>query len=75
MEMETCPVCKGDGLIGNGSEPHLKQGELRTCYVCKGTGKVSTETPKQVAESPEEESEKKDVVPEVESVDVGPVDE
>ena len=37
----TCIKCGGDGLIGQGPEPHLKQGRIVTCDVCLGKGKIT----------------------------------
>jgi hypothetical protein len=63
MEYVTCDLCRGDGLVGNGPEPHMKQGEVKTCPKCKGTGKIPTgtvqEEPKVDAEQPLDEVEKK----------------
>lgn len=46
--MTTCTKCVGSGLIGQGPNPHLREGRTETCDVCKGTGKIpeaaSTET-------------------------------
>lgn len=56
MTTEVCKKCHGDGIIGNGPEPHLKQGDTRTCDVCTGTGKVEVvET--QTAEAEEKKEE------------------
>lgn len=41
--MDTCKKCVGDGLIGAGEFPHLKQGRVETCDMCGGTGKTVTE--------------------------------
>ncbi len=44
--MNICDNCKGDGIVGVGENPHLKEGPQSTCPVCTGTGKVaSVETP------------------------------
>lgn len=37
-----CPVCRGEGIIGVGDQPHLRQGPLSTCPNCGGTGKVES---------------------------------
>src|ERR1035437_9767380 len=39
-----CDICKGEGLVGAGPEPHLKQGEISTCTNCSGTGQVGEVT-------------------------------
>ena len=39
--MITCENCKGDGIVGVGTEPWLKNGDNSTCKVCTGTGKVA----------------------------------
>jgi DnaJ-class molecular chaperone len=39
--METCKKCLGEGLIGAGDQPHLRQGKISTCLDCAGTGKES----------------------------------
>ena len=62
MEYVTCDLCRGDGLIGNGPEPHLKQGEVITCPKCKGTGKIPTGTVQEsenMDTQPLDEAEKK----------------
>ena len=41
--MTQCPKCLGDGLIGNGDNPHLKEGRIVTCPDCNGTGLVPEE--------------------------------
>ena len=33
-----CDVCKGNGLIGQGDQPWLRQGTLEVCKTCSGTG-------------------------------------
>lgn len=38
--MTTCTNCNGEGLVGQGDNPALKQGRIDTCSVCNGTGKV-----------------------------------
>lgn len=40
MHTEPCKNCNGDGQVGNGDKPWLKQGHLHTCEKCQGTGKV-----------------------------------
>lgn len=35
-----CGVCKGEGLVGVGENPHLKEGNISTCSACAGTGKL-----------------------------------
>ena len=35
-----CENCKGDGLVGAGEQPWLRQGRLERCTKCGGTGKV-----------------------------------
>ena len=74
MEYVTCDLCRGDGLIGNGPEPHLKQGEVITCPKCKGTGKIPTgpvqNEPEVVAPAQTAEEEKKsEPVEEIPQVD------
>lgn len=39
--MKKCETCLGDGLIGAGPQPWLKQGLVRQCPDCNGTGKIS----------------------------------
>ena len=36
--MQTCPNCDGNGLVGQGPSPWLRQGHITTCPVCTGTG-------------------------------------
>ncbi len=50
--MEPCKNCNGEGIVGNGDQPWLKQGHLHTCEVCAGTGKVSSG--QAVEQTPEE---------------------
>lgn len=40
MTTETCPKCKGDGIIGAGDRPWEKVGATSTCDLCNGTGVV-----------------------------------
>lgn len=47
--MITCEKCAGDGLIGNGPNPHLKEGHITTCPDCNGTGKVEESNTKEYA--------------------------
>lgn len=49
-----CPVCKGEGLIGAGDMPWLRQGPISTCGNCGGSGKVEDIAPEVVAEAPTE---------------------
>lgn len=58
--MEQCKNCLGDGIVGNGDVPHLKQGQIVQCPVCKGTGKVG--------DAPAEEQ----VAPQAEPVEESP---
>src|ERR1035437_1580611 len=51
-----CDICKGEGLVGAGPEPHLKQGEISTCTNCSGTGQVGDETPEATPEEVPEEA-------------------
>ena len=39
-----CTNCNGEGIVGNGDKPWLKEGALSTCPVCKGTGTLIDET-------------------------------
>ncbi len=71
--MNTCNKCKGEGLIGVGENPHLKEGPISTCDTCSGTGKAdenaiapSTPEPEQI---PEDDSSKKNDGGEESSVD------
>jgi DnaJ-class molecular chaperone len=41
MAEQNCAVCGGDGLVGAGDQPTLKQGPLSTCTYCLGTGKIN----------------------------------
>ncbi|MES2216688.1 MAG: hypothetical protein V4481_05345 [Patescibacteria group bacterium] len=41
--MSTCQNCRGEGLVGAGDQPWLKQGPLGTCKPCSGSGKISDE--------------------------------
>jgi len=59
--MIECPVCRGQGLVGSGENPHLLEGLKKTCENCNGTGKVADGTfatpgfvPEPVAEVPVE---------------------
>ncbi len=36
--MTKCTKCLGEGLIGSGENPELKQGAIKTCDLCAGTG-------------------------------------
>lgn len=36
--MNKCENCVGEGLVGQGPEPWLRQGHIETCPVCLGTG-------------------------------------
>jgi len=38
--MKTCTNCNGDGIVGSGDQPWLKQGHLVGCKACGGTGKA-----------------------------------
>lgn len=58
--MDTCKKCVGDGLIGAGEFPHLKQGRVETCDMCGGTGKTASEVP--VEEAPVEATPEAEVV-------------
>lgn len=49
--MTLCTNCNGEGLVGQGDKPWLKQGKLETCTACKGTGKISDEAGEQAPES------------------------
>lgn len=49
--MKTCDVCKGDGLVGVGENPHLKEGPVSTCVPCSGTGKVADSLSAQVIDN------------------------
>ena len=50
--MKTCPNCAGDGLVGQGEQPWLRQGHIVKCAQCSGTGKVSDGTEPEVAPEP-----------------------
>lgn len=39
--MTNCENCHGEGLVGQGEKPWLRQGHIDTCKICNGTGKVS----------------------------------
>lgn len=38
--MTICTNCNGEGLVGQGDQPWLKQGHIQTCGKCDGTGQV-----------------------------------
>lgn len=40
MDNNKCSNCNGEGIVGSGEKPWLKEGHLHTCDVCKGTGKI-----------------------------------
>lgn len=40
--MINCENCHGEGLVGQGEKPWLRQGHIDTCKICNGTGKVET---------------------------------
>lgn len=51
-----CKNCLGDGIVGAGDQPWLKQGAQSTCAVCGGTGKIAEEVATEpVVEAPAEE--------------------
>ena len=54
METITCDLCKGAGLIGNGPEPHLLQGEKRVCPKCGGRGILTVDGAKIEPEQPQQ---------------------
>ncbi len=64
--MKTCDKCNGDGLIGNGPNPHLKQGRIGTCDQCSGTGKIAevSSEPAQAGDSIPETPESSETVEE-----------
>lgn len=35
-----CENCHGEGLVGQGEQPWLRQGRTETCKKCGGTGKL-----------------------------------
>ena len=39
--MAICKVCYGSGLVGQGLNPHLREGRTEVCKACGGTGKVA----------------------------------
>lgn len=41
--MITCEKCKGEGLIGQGPNPHLREGRTEVCPDCNGTGQIVDE--------------------------------
>lgn len=47
--MTICTNCNGEGLVGSGEKPWMKQGKIVTCPECSGTGQmpeaVSVSTP------------------------------
>lgn len=38
-----CDNCKGEGLVGSGDKPWLKEGAIVTCPICTGVGELSPE--------------------------------
>lgn len=60
---QTCDKCQGQGIIGSGDNPHMREGRTITCDQCAGTGKIEDgteaaapeETPAAGASSVEEE--------------------
>jgi DnaJ-class molecular chaperone len=77
--METCKNCNGDGIVGNGPSPWLKEGAVHGCEVCSGTGQVASGETVPVPEEatpPQDGEEKKDEpVADVPPVDDGVKDE
>lgn len=62
-----CGVCKGEGLVGVGENPHLKEGNISTCSACAGTGKsVSSEVTASTPVEPTGDSSVAATNPEVE---------
>lgn len=53
--MTTCKNCLGDGIVGVGDKPWLKEGPQSTCTVCSGTGQVEDGSVESVPETPAEE--------------------
>lgn len=57
---ETCKNCTGEGIVGMGDQPWLRQGHLHTCEVCGGTGKINNNENKMNEETnPPQEGEGK----------------
>ncbi|MES2216633.1 MAG: hypothetical protein V4481_05060 [Patescibacteria group bacterium] len=58
--MSTCTNCHGEGLVGAGDKPWLKQGPIGTCKPCSGSGKIADavepEAAPEVVEVPKAES-------------------
>lgn len=52
--MSTCNNCLGDGVVGSGDQPWLKQGALRTCELCNGTGQIN-DAPQVIVPDPTQE--------------------
>ena len=48
-----CEKCRGDGLVGAGEQPWLKQGAISTCPECSGKGQLADVTPEVPVESTE----------------------
>lgn len=40
MTTTKCDNCNGEGIVGQGESPWLKQGHLEVCKKCTGTGKI-----------------------------------
>lgn len=57
MQQTQCTKCLGDGIVGNGDNPHMKEGHQHTCDLCGGTGKIDA----QVTAAPVEETQTADV--------------
>lgn len=49
MAKQLCEKCKGDGIVGQGDKPWLKEGFNETCKECVGTGKTGTDDEQEVA--------------------------
>ncbi len=45
-----CENCHGEGLVGAGDQPWLRQGPVTTCSPCGGTGKVDEEIVKEASQ-------------------------
>jgi|GEM_PF-2959147 len=62
--MNNCETCAGEGLVGSGAFPILRQGSVTTCNNCEGTGKVipaePTEEPLNIVDDTVEVPEKSD---------------
>lgn len=55
MTTTKCDNCNGEGIVGQGESPWLKQGHLETCKLCTGTGKIETaDQPAGEGRTPEE---------------------